>query len=158
MNAASHGLTAKTLILQNENPDHFLEILTAYYEYWKPSNQVEVDLIAEMVAARWRLRRCWRYETALLDIEMDAQSPDFEKRFETFDEDVRGGLAFATLVDKSRGLLTAIRYGIHLSRTYRKTLDEFRLMRKLRNDPTEPPKSSLNGENQRLIGAPNEEL
>jgi hypothetical protein len=101
-----------------------------------------------MVAARWRLRRCWRYETALLDIEMDSQTPDFEKRFATFDEDMRGGLAFATLVDRSKGLVTAIRFGIHLSRTYRKALDEFRLMRKLQNDPTEPPKSSLNGENR----------
>jgi hypothetical protein len=48
MNAASHGLTVKTPILQNENQAHFLEILNAYFEY--------------------------------------AQSPDFEKRFETYDE------------------------------------------------------------------------
>jgi hypothetical protein len=57
MNAASHGLTAKTLILQNENQAHFLEILNAYFEYLQPSNQIEVDLVTEMVSARWRLRR-----------------------------------------------------------------------------------------------------
>ena len=51
-NATSHGITARTLTLRNENPDHFLEILNAYFEYFKPSNQIEVDLIAEMVAAR----------------------------------------------------------------------------------------------------------
>jgi hypothetical protein len=152
MNATSHGITARTLTLRNENPDHFLEILNAYFEYFKPSNQIEVDLIAEMVAARWRLRRVWRYETALLDIEMDAQAPDFEKRFETFDEDMRGGLAFATLVDRSKGILTAIRFGIHLSRSYRKALAEIRLMRKMQNDPTEPPKSTLNGEYELLNG------
>jgi hypothetical protein len=63
-------------------------------------------------------------------MEMDAQAPDFEKRFQTYDEDMRGSLAFTTLVDKSRGLANTIRFDIHLSRTYRKSLDEFRLMRK----------------------------
>jgi hypothetical protein len=178
LNAASHGLTAKTLILRNENEAHFLEIMNAYFDYLQPSNQIEVDLISEMVAARWRLRRVWRYETALLDIEMDAQASDFEKRFQTYDEDMRGGLAFATLVDKSRGLANTIRFDIHLSRTYRKSLDEFRLMRKFspvehalacssdllphigencENEPTEPPKTALNGENQLLTSAPPED-
>src|SRR5580692_136366 len=36
MNAASHGLTARTLILQNEDKAQFLEILNAYYEYLQP--------------------------------------------------------------------------------------------------------------------------
>ena len=70
------------------------------------------------------------------------------------DEDMRGGLAFATLVDRSKGILTAIRFGIHLSRSFRKALAEIRLMRKMQNDPTEPPKSALNGEYQLLNGAP----
>jgi hypothetical protein len=157
INAASHGITAKTLILQNENKDQFVEILNAYFDYLQPSNQVEVDLISDMVAARWRLRRVWRYETAMLDMEMDAQSPDFEKRFQTFDEDMRGGLAFSSLVDKSKGLSTVLRFDIHLSRTYRKALDELHILRRLQNEPTEPPKSALNGENQDLIGAPPEE-
>jgi hypothetical protein len=174
LNATSHGLTAKTLILRNENQADFLEIMNAYLDYLQPSNQIEVDLISEMVAARWRLRRVWRYETAILDLEMDAQASDFEKRYQTYDEDMRGGLAFANLVDKSGGLANTLRFDIHLSRTYRKSLDEFRRVRKFpvehalacssdlgppicENcdiDPTEPPKSSLNGENQHPNGAP----
>jgi hypothetical protein len=163
MNAATHGITAKTLILCNEDRDHFRQIFNAYCEYLQPTNQIEVDLISEMVAARWRLRRVWRYETAILDLEMDSQSPGFEKRFETPDEDVRGAMAFATLVDKSSGLATTLRFDIHLSRTYRRALDQFRMMRKfplgskLQNEPTEPPKSPLNGANPGLIGAPPEE-
>src|SRR5712691_2499132 len=54
MNAFSHGLTAKTLILQNEKPDQFAKMLNDYYAYLKPTNQIEIDLIADMVAARWR--------------------------------------------------------------------------------------------------------
>src|ERR1700676_3927741 len=178
MNAVRHGMTAKTLILCNENQDQFLEMMNAYFQYWQPSNQVEVDLITEMVGARWRLRRTWRYETALLDLEMDDQAPAFEKRFQTYDEEMRGGLAFASLVDKSKGLSTALRFDIHLSRTFRKAIDELRLMRKvevehalacssdqmpddnsrkLQNDSTEPPKSSLYREKQHPTGAPPED-
>ncbi len=59
MNTAGHGITAKTLILRNENQDHFLEIMNAYFEYLIPSNQVDVDLISQMAAAHWRLCRIW---------------------------------------------------------------------------------------------------
>ena len=154
MNAYSHGLTAKTLILQSEDPDQFAKMLNSYFDYLQPTNPIEVDLIADMVAARWRLRRIWRFETAMIDIEMDAQSPDFEKRFGKYDEDMRGGAAFSSLADKSRGLSTALRYDIHLSRTYRRSLQELYRLRgtRLQNEPTEPPKSQLNGKNQALNG------
>ena len=82
MNALDHGITARTLILQNEDPDKFAEMQKALFDHLQPANQVEIDLVTDIVAARWRLNRIWRYETALLDIEMDSQAPDFEKRFE----------------------------------------------------------------------------
>ena len=154
VNPSSHGITARTLILQNESQDRFLEMLSAYFDLFLPANQMEIDIVSDIAAARWRLRRIWRYETAILDMEMDVQSEGFEKRFEVFDEDMRGGLAFSTLVDKSRGLSTVLRYDIHLSRIYRKALEELRLFRRLRNDPTEPRKSTLNGENRLLNGDP----
>ena len=138
MNAVRHGITAKTLVLRNEDPDQFVEILDAYCDYLVPANQIEVDLISDMVAARWRLRRVWRYETAILDIEMDSQAPDFEKRFEKYDEDMRGGAAFSAVVDKSKGLSMALRYDIHLSRTYRRSLEEIRRLRSKGPKPPQP--------------------
>jgi len=54
---------------------------------------------------------------------MDDPAPAFEKRFQTYDEEMRGGLAFASLVDKSKGLATALRFDIHLSRDFRKAID-----------------------------------
>ena len=98
-----------------------------------------------MVAARWRLRRIWRFETAMLDI---------EKRFEKYDEDMRGGAAFSALADKSKGLSTALRFDIHLSRTYRRSLQELYRLRRalLQNKPTEPVKSWLNGKDQASNG------
>ena len=156
MNGTCHGLTATTLILQNESRDQFLEMLNDYFAYLQPSSPVEIGLISDMVAARWRLRRVWRFETAMLDIEMDAQSEDFGKRFLTADEDMRGSLAFSSLVDKSQGISTILRYDIHLTRTFRKALDALQNIRTLRAEPTEPPKTSPNGENRPLNGTQSE--
>src|SRR5207245_1567763 len=66
--------------------------------------------------------------------------PDFEKYFEKHDGDMRDGATFATPADKSNRLSPALRYDIHPSRTYRRSLDEFRRLRG--KGPTRNPKSS----------------
>jgi hypothetical protein len=66
-NAISHGLTARTLVLTNESRDEFEQMLNTYLDWLQPSNPVELDLVSDMVAARWRLRRIWSYQSALLD-------------------------------------------------------------------------------------------
>jgi hypothetical protein len=93
-----------------------------------------------MVATRWRLRLIGRFETGMLDIEMDSRAPDFKKSFEHYDEDMRRGVAFSALADKSTELSTALRYDIHMSRTYRRSSQEFHRLRgaRLQNKPTEP--------------------
>ena len=101
-NAVTHGITAKTLILQNEEQDQFKQLLQAYMDQWKPADPTQTDLVADMVSARWKLRRVERYQTAMLDMEMDAQAPEFEKRFLTYDEDMRGSQAFAALATKEK--------------------------------------------------------
>jgi hypothetical protein len=137
MNAVRHGITARTLALQNEDQGQFIQILNAYCDHLVPTNQAEVDLISDMVAARWRLLRIWRYQTAILDIEIDAQAPDFEKRFEKYDEDMRGASAFSALADRSKGFSTALRYDNHLSRNYVRSLEELR--RRRSKGPKPPP-------------------
>src|SRR5690242_6931640 len=76
MNALKHGLSAKTLLFPNESSVQFAEILDAYHDCLRPQNQVEAGLVAQLAAARWRLRRVWRYETAVLDLEMDAAASE----------------------------------------------------------------------------------
>ena len=130
LNAVKHGLTAKTLILQNEKPAHLRKMLNSYTEYLRPSNPIEIDMVTEMVAARWRIRRIWRYETAMLDIEMDAQAAGFEQRFLKYDEDMRGAQAWEALAGGNKGMATAFRYEVHLSRVYRRILAEFQKIAK----------------------------
>ena len=108
-----------------------LEMSPAYFDDLQRTNQIEIDLIADMVAVRWRLRRIWRYETAMPDIAVFSAPPD-----------------------KSKGLSTALRFDIHLSRTYRRSLQELYRLRGagLKNEPTESAKSQLNGKKEALNG------
>ena len=85
-------------------------------------------------------------------VEMDTQAPEFEKRFEEFDEDTRGAVAFSAVADNSKGLATALRADIHLTRTYRRAIDELRRLRggkilellELQIEPEAAPITTLN--------------
>jgi hypothetical protein len=152
-NHIKHGITAKTLLLTNESGDDFLKMMSSYFDLFQPTNQMEVDIICDIVAARWRLRRIWSYQTAMVDVEMDKQAPEFEKRYQTYDEYMRGAAAFSAIVDNSKGYVTALRTDIHLTRTYRRAVEDLRRLRggKLlnenqifRNEPEPPSISPLN--------------
>src|SRR5260370_11345229 len=98
-NAIKHGISTKTLTLTNESTDLLLEMMNSYFDLFEPANQLEIDIVCDIVAARWRLRRIWCYQTAMLDLEMDIQAPAFQKRYAEFDEHVRGAAAFSAIVD-----------------------------------------------------------
>jgi hypothetical protein len=61
--STSHGLTARTLVLTNESRREFEQMLNSYQDFFQPSNPVELVLVPDMVAARWRLRRIWSYQS-----------------------------------------------------------------------------------------------
>ena len=97
MSAIDHAISDKTLTLTNESIYLFKHMLGAYFDLFQPANQMELDIVCDIAAARWRLRRIWRYQTAMIDVEMDNQAPEFEKRYQTYDEDMRGAAAFSAL-------------------------------------------------------------
>src|SRR6266550_1579419 len=45
MNALRHGMTAKGILLTNENPEAFHKLAGAYYEKFEPADDVERDLV-----------------------------------------------------------------------------------------------------------------
>ena len=152
MNAVKHGLTAKTLILPNENPDHFREMFKSYFDLFRPANQKEVDLVSAIVAARWRLSRVWSYQTAVLDQEIDTQAAQFRKRLGEIDEDMRGALAFS-VVAGNKDYATALRADIRMTRKYRRAIDDLRCLRsgnllneraRIQNEPKPPSVTPLN--------------
>src|ERR1700730_3351897 len=82
MNALRHGLTAKAILLTNENPEAYTRLADAYYEKFQPADDVECDLVDEMVIAKWRQRRDWSNEAALFDLEMDHQTKKVDAHYE----------------------------------------------------------------------------
>ena len=127
-NATTHGLTAKTLILRNENPADFLEMYNGYFDLFRPANQPEINAVSNIVVARWRLSRSCRYQTASLDLEMDAQAAEFEKRNRPVDDDTLAALAFSAVAGWA-GHVTALRTEGSMNRAYRKAVDKLRLLR-----------------------------
>ena len=133
-NSLKHGLTAGSgnILLDCEDPDQFDEILNKLHTIHEPVTAAEIDIVEEMVAARWRIRRMWTIETGLLNAEIVTQqsSPSIS---EGADLNIHLASAFRTLADDSRSLALASRYEARLQRLYDrayKTLRELQQERK----------------------------
>jgi len=66
-NATTHGLTASSVLLDNESPAGFKRLLHALLDEFATEGE---HLCVEQVAAKWRLRRAVGYETALIDAQL----------------------------------------------------------------------------------------
>jgi hypothetical protein len=124
-NSTSHGLTGRsnrTLVLANESPDQFHAFKQRYHDQFAPVGQAEVDLVDEMLAAKWRQRRAWAIETALIDVEMDLQASAIAERFSRIDEPIRTALATKELTDNGKALATIQRHEAALGRAYHRAL------------------------------------
>ena len=138
-NATTHGLTSgSAVVLACEVQEDFDAIMNHFVATYKPANPAELDLVEEMVAARWRIRRMWTIETSLLDTEILKQ----QAISTTHDPTANLGLAFRALADESRSLALAARYETRLHRTFDqayKTLRELQQARESQPQPAEPP-------------------
>jgi len=145
LNSIKHGLTANTLVLTNESRDMFNELLDAYTERFQPADEVELDLILEMVACRWRLRRIMSVETAMVDIEMDDQEEALAKDRGAVDEVCRIALAF-TKLSEGRGLTLLSRYEARFRRQFDRALANLRDLqneRKSKQVQEDPPHQDM---------------
>jgi hypothetical protein len=97
MNAVTHGLYSKSVVLQSESPAQHREMLDAYIQQFQPQGQAEFDLLEEMVAAKWRQRRLWAIESDLLEEEILKQKDQFEEEDQPFDDIVSLSYAYHEL-------------------------------------------------------------
>ena len=139
-NAIKHGLRAeKMVVLSNESDENFDTLLEACHAHFNPSNAFEAELVHEIAAARWRLRRAWTVETNLLDIQMHQQDAKLRERYGEFDEGTRLASAFTALAAESRSLTLVTRYETSLRRSFQSTVKLLE-NRKLPNEPNLPVK------------------
>jgi hypothetical protein len=109
MNALRHGLLAQNVVLPSEKIENFGIMHDYYIQKFNPADGVEHDRVEEMVAASWRLRRCWAYEAILIELEA-------QKRTES-NAMVRQALAFRELA-KEPALQLLRRYEGDARRTF----------------------------------------
>jgi hypothetical protein len=121
-NATKHGLSAKALCLSVENQEVLEDLRARYIEELKPQGLLESDLVDEIVAARWRMRRAWILETATMDLETDRQAASIQKTFVRIDLPTRAAAAFEKLSDEGDTLHMLDRYEARQSRSYHRAL------------------------------------
>ena len=68
-------MLARIVVLENESPDGFAEVLTDHLERFQPADGVGFGITEEMVAAWWRMRRAWSIETRLRTECFDVPEP-----------------------------------------------------------------------------------
>ena len=147
-NALTHGLTARTVVLQNESEADYQADLRAYLHHFRPVGKPEIDLVHQLAAAQWRLTRYTAVESGLLEQKMDDQADQLEAKYEVINERHRLAIAFEALSAANGSLALLNRYQARLHREYQrllKTLTELQAAR-LAAKSTSPQKQNLPNE------------
>jgi hypothetical protein len=145
-NSLKHGFTARSMVLLAcEDPSEFEQILREYRAMYRPSTAAEQDLVDEMVAARWRIRRLWTIETCLLDAEMQRGQPPLDAGASpehspertpehSVDPSIYLARAFRGLADNSRSLALTSRYEARLHRIHDRAFETLRALQQARGE------------------------
>ena len=64
-NSLKHGLTSSRVVLPHESQEAYDKLEASLVNRFKPADDLESELVQEMAAARWRLRRIEAMEAAL---------------------------------------------------------------------------------------------
>ncbi len=139
-NSTAHGLAgAKLIVIEGESTDRWQALLQACHREFQPETEIENELVTEIAAARWRLRRCWSMETSLFDMEIAKQreNPEFGP------QDYPSQHASAAR-DLGQNMRLMDRYETRMRRSYERAVENLYQLRARRNNrkfPNEPKKS-----------------
>jgi hypothetical protein len=73
--AISHGVYSHLVLLPTEDRQKFFDLRRRYYHHFCPQDEVLVDLVERMVAAKWRRMRLIMAESVSLLQEIERQRP-----------------------------------------------------------------------------------
>jgi hypothetical protein len=149
-NALRHGLTARTIMLGDEEAEQFESLRDDLFRQWRPLGESECGAVYEMAEAQWRLMRCSPMEAELLESLRDPDAPV-------------GGLAAAFLGGREAdggALLRLMRYRTTIERSYDRALHNLLLLHRVRGvwskpnlaEPEEGEEDPLESVNPRWCG------
>ena len=130
-NAVTHGLYAKGVVIAKESTEQYQEMLDAYIQQFQPIGPVELDLVEEMVAAKWRQRRLWSIETDLIEDQILIQTEKLDKDYSDYDPHCPLSYAYAALAE-SGSLPFLTRNESRLERAYFRALKLLLELQRLR--------------------------
>jgi hypothetical protein len=116
-NATKHGFYSKDVLLQGESADQFLDLLHGPREYFEPRGTAEELLVDRLATLWWCGRRVVKAESA--EIKDDIGSGVFA-----------GTEAF--LVPAATNLDRRLRFEVHISREFARTLNQLLELQRIR--------------------------
>lgn len=79
-NALTHGLTARTLLLEGEDPQEYRWLRQGVIHDYRPATTLERELVEQIVSVLWRMRRVPAVEAALTAW-LEAVERESDRRF-----------------------------------------------------------------------------
>jgi hypothetical protein len=123
-NSLKHGLASSRVVLPHESQEAYDKLEASLINRFKPVDDLESELVQEMAAARWRLRRIEAMESALFKKAIkqheEAGTPD------AID------IAYAEVAE-SKSYRMLVRHAAQLRRAYEKAWKEIQLLQEQRN-------------------------
>ena len=130
-NALTHGLLARTILIDDESSDRFDELLGSFTNEFEPATPDEYAMVETMAVARWRLLRLWAVEAAGIIHEQRQQTePD---PADTVESPTRAMLAIRSLTDHSRTSDALSRYEVRFDRQYHRAAERLTRLRAEKN-------------------------
>lgn len=132
-NALQHGLTAKQILLEGEDPDLFVELLQALRDQFQPYSRMGEELVERLAGTMWRLRRIPVFEAALLDcIPPDQKQSLFDGTSEVHRSRMVSRIGLLKIMIPADAYAKLDRHEAHLARQVERILEQLRQLEKER--------------------------
>jgi hypothetical protein len=145
MNALKHGLTARTVVLSNENHDEYTVLLESYVDELQPNGPVEMDLVTEMVNAKWQQHRLSNIESQLFEEYMETAKKFSDVASDPNNPTIDHTAGFSFMAN-STSLPMLNRMAARFERTYSRALNNLLRLRRVRESN---PRVSITKEEKR---------
>ena len=152
-NAVRHGLTAKTIVLNNEDSAQFKVLCDHLSNDYQPQTEYERELVGQLAGARWKLRRCNIVEKGIFDKAVDEIRPKIQAEYEGADEEMVTIFALERAIDSPQ-LKSLRRYMTQILREERHASSQLEKIRRER--PLQPPAAAPEPENAPVRNEPGE--
>ena len=157
-NALIHGFTASRFcIIRGEDPQELDNLKADFLHTYRPANHAERKAVERIALAQWSIERCYQLEAGLFtsfadsglhqsDLQEDFLHPDLTENFA-----LAKGQGFAYILasgfhaqaKREKNFSLFLRYKSQVERDYRRAVEEWERVRKLRDELAEFPNEPI---------------